>query len=102
MTQKSKSFNLLLRTSFFKNELYSISCDAEKILFKGTEEGNEGFALSLNNIDSVYIYGNPPKEIEIRMKDKVIIGSFKSTKTSSQATSILKKILREKLFQIDH
>lgn len=101
MTQKSKSFNVLLKTSFFKNELYSISCDAEKILFKGAEEGNKDFAVSLNDIDSVYIYGNPPREIEIRMKDKVIIGSFESTKTYHQATSILKKTLREKLFQID-
>lgn len=100
VVQKSKNFNVLLKISFFKNELYRIFCDGQKMFFKCLEGSDRNFTLSLSEINGIYIYGDPAREIEIRTKNRVIIGIFRSTKTSNRAVNILREALGEKLVRV--
>ncbi|MGB9820537.1 MAG: hypothetical protein ACPLVG_04200 [Pseudothermotoga sp.] len=101
MIQRSRCFNILLKMSFFKNELYKVSFDENKMIFKCLEQSNKDFALPLDDIRSISLYGNPARELEIRTNSQVIIGNFKSTKTSNHAVSMLKEIFQEKLIFIN-
>lgn len=101
MTNRFESFNVLLKTSFFRNDLYNVSCDTEKIFFKCLRHRSEDFAISLKDVDTLYIYGSPLREIEIRMRNKVIIGNFKSARAYRKAASILKEVFKERCFHID-
>lgn len=102
MAQKSKSFNVLLKISFFKNELYRVFCDDRKLTFKCLERVNKDFTIHLDEINSVCMYGDPAREIEIKTKDRVIIGNFRSTRTSNRVTFILKDIFKERFIHVHH
>lgn len=95
-----KSFNIMLKVSFFKNELHRISFKEKSVVFTNLEQKSKSFSVELDDIDGVYVYGNPIREIEIRTKNSIIIGNFKSTRTSNHALSILKNVFKEKLAHI--
>jgi uncharacterized 2Fe-2S/4Fe-4S cluster protein (DUF4445 family) len=100
MKSGSKEFNVILKISFFKNEHHRISFENQRMIFTNLEQSSKSFSVDLNEINNVYVYGNPIREIEIRTKSTIIIGSFKSTRTSNRALSILMGIFKKKLVHI--
>jgi len=77
-TGSGMSFQLVLRTGFFKKERYDVMLaeDALDFVACSDETGRTGFAVPYDEIRLITVYGTSPAEIEIRTAEKAYIGTW--------------------------
>ncbi|MGJ8454246.1 hypothetical protein ACSFC1_02955 [Pseudothermotoga sp. U03pept] len=95
-----KSFRVSLRLSFFKNQLYQVNIKSSEIQFKCLEQEDQSFSIPLDQIRSVSVYGNPPREVEICTNNRVIFGNFRTTGIAHRAIEILRQVFGVNFVQI--
>lgn len=98
--KEAPSFYVLLRKSFFKNELFRMRLSSDGIVFKCLQDQKESFRVPFGKIVRIVIYEGPTREIEIQTKDEVIFGNFKSTVTLNRAVKILNVFFGKKFSHV--
>ncbi|MEJ5230255.1 MAG: hypothetical protein WHT65_09660 [Pseudothermotoga sp.] len=86
--------------SFFKNQRYQVNVRNGEIYFKCLEQEGQSFSIPLDQIRNVFVYGKPPREVEIRTNNRVIFGIFRTTRTAHRAIEILRQVFGERFVQI--
>ena len=102
MTQRTlASFKVILRKSFFKNELFKMSILHDQIDFRCVEDKRHSFSVPLKAITHVLICKTSNREIEIDTIEEVIFGNFKSNKSVDRAFRLLESLLKERVSCIE-
>lgn len=94
-------FNVVLRKSFFKNELFKMSILHDRIDFQCVEDKRHSFSVLFNKINRVLIYKTSNHEIEIDTVEEVIFGNFKSNKSVNRAFELFESLLKERVSCIE-
>jgi len=98
--KEEPSFYVILRKSFFKNELFRMRLSSGEIIFNCLQGEKESFSVPFSKISRIVVYEGPAREIEICTKDEVIFGNFKSTVTLNRAIKIFESFFGGKFSHV--
>lgn len=98
--KEEPTFYVLLRKSFFRNELFNMRLSNGEIVFKCLQDEKKNFTVPFSKIVRILVYENPAREIEIRTKDEVIFGNFKSTKALNRAIEVFGTLFGKKFSHV--
>ena len=102
MTRRTlASFNMILRKSFFKNELFKMSILHDRIDFRCVEDKRHSFSVPFKAITHVLIYKTSNHEIEIDTVEEVIFGNFKSNKSVNRAFELFESLMKGKVSYLE-
>jgi len=92
---------MILRKSFFKNELFKMSILHDRIDFRCVEDKRHSFSVPFKAITHVLIYKTSNHEIEIDTVEEVIFGNFKSNKSVNRAFELFESLLKGKVSYLE-
>ncbi len=92
---------MILRKSFFKNELFKMSILHDRIDFRCVEDKRHSFSVPFKAITHVLIYKTSNHEIEIDTVEEVIFGNFKSNKSVNRAFELFESLMKGKVSYLE-
>lgn len=100
MRDTPMGFNINLRTGFFKSEPYIVAVSCEALVFTraGDKSGGQ-FQIDCTGVKGVAIFGKMPSELEIRMAEEVLTGTFPSPADAAAAATILRLVFGKRFLE---